>query len=183
LQAGHSQKIDPNLDLFTGEQHSSDNRNFRIFLDSAPDRWGRLLMDRRESVLARREKRPRKKLYEVDYLLGVHDLYRMGGLRFKMSPEKSFLSDDRYFATPPLASLSELEYAVNQIESDQDAIDDEYLKWLSMLISPGSSLGGARPKSSVIDAEGNLWIAKFPSRYDDYDVGAFEMLCYKMALQ
>jgi serine/threonine-protein kinase HipA len=183
LQAGHSQKIDPNLDLFTGEQHSSDNRNFRIFLDSAPDRWGRLLMDRRESVLARREKRQRKKLYEVDYLLGVHDLYRMGGLRFKMSPEKSFLSDDCCLAAPPLASLSELEYAVNQIESDQDAIDDEYLKWLSMLISPGSSLGGARPKSSVIDAGGNLWIAKFPSRYDDYDVGAFEMLCYKMALQ
>ena len=181
LKAGFSQKIDPHLELYTGEQHSSDNRNFRIFLDSAPDRWGRLLMDRRETIMARRENRQRKKLYETDYLLGVHDLYRMGGLRFKINEAEPFLSDAQSLAAPPLSSLSELEHAVSRIESDEKALDDEYLKWLPMLISPGSSLGGARPKSSVVDAQGDLWIAKFPSRYDDVDIGAFEMLCHQMA--
>ena len=183
LLARHAQKIDPTLELYTGEQHSSDNRNFRTFLDSAPDRWGRLLMNRREAVLAKRENRKRKKLYESNYLLGVHDLYRMGGLRFKEDQDANFLSDNQVLSAPPLASLPELEQAVNRIESDKNAMDDEYLKWLSILISPGSSLGGARPKSSVIDKSDDLRIAKFPSRYDDYDVGAFEMLCYQMALR
>jgi serine/threonine-protein kinase HipA len=183
LNMGHAQKIDPRLELYTGEQHSGDNRNFKAFLDSTPDRWGRLLMDRRELVLAKRENRQREKLYESDYLLGVHDLYRMGGLRFKTDQEGSFLSHDHHLAAPPLSTLPELEHAVHRIESDQGAMDDEYLKWLSMLISPGSSLGGARPKSSVSGDKGELWIAKFPSRYDDYDIGAFEMLCHNMAVQ
>ena len=183
LVGGYAQKIDPYLELYTGEQHSSEDRNFRIFLDSAPDRWGRLLMDRRETILARRENRQRKKLYEIDYLLGVHDHYRMGGLRYKINEDGRFLNDEHQLTAPPLSSLPELEQAVHKIESDQNAMDDDYLRWLSMLFSPGSSLGGARPKSSVVDGEGNLWIAKFPSRFDNYDVGAFEMLCYLMAIE
>lgn len=178
-----SQQIDPELHLFQGEQHSQNNQNFRVFLDSCPDRWGRLLMKRREAYLAHQENRRPKQLSEVDYLLGVHDFSRMGAFRFKTDLNSDFLDDKKQFAAPPLSSLRELEHASLQIEMDNTK-DDDYLKWLSLLISPGSSLGGARPKASVIDDKTQeLWIAKFPSRYDEYDIAAWEFLAYKLAIQ
>jgi len=182
LQSPYAQKIDPSLNLFTGEQHSEGSHNFRTFLDSCPDRWGRLLMKRREAVLARQEDRGPTVLNEVDYLLGVHDLYRMGGLRFKRDLKGGFLDNDEQFTAPPISSLRELEYAVQQVEENKNIDKPEYLKWLSMLISPGSSLGGARPKASVVDKNKHLWIAKFPSRYDDYDMAAWEFVAYKLAV-
>ncbi len=182
LNSPYALPIDPELQLFSGRQFSSDN-NFRIFLDSCPDRWGRLLMKRREAVIAQQEKRRAKPLYEIDYLLGVHDQYRMGGLRFKRDPDGDFLDNNNKQAAPPLGSLRELEHAASQIEGDQPIDDPDYLKWLYMLISPGSSLGGARPKATVIDDQQSLWIAKFPSRYDDIDIGAWEFVCYQLALQ
>lgn len=181
LNSPYSQPIDPELHLYAGRQFSNEN-NFRTFLDSCPDRWGRLLMKRREAAIARLEDRRPKVLMETDYLLGVHDQYRMGGLRFKREPEGNFLDDNDQLAAPPISSLRELEHAVGQVEDGGKADDPDYLKWLFMLISPGSSLGGARPKACVIDHDQSLWIAKFPSRYDDYDVGAWEFVVYQLAL-
>jgi len=183
LTSPYSQKIDPDLHLYQGEQHSSDDRNFRVFLDSCPDRWGRLIMQRREAVWARQENRKPKKLTEADYLLGVHDLHRMGALRFKLDENGSFLDDNSELAAPPISSLRELEIATLEVEKPGVNLSPDYQKWINMLISPGSSLGGARPKASVMDEEGNLWIAKFPSLYDDYDVAAWEMLVYKLAIE
>ena len=181
LKSPYALQIDPELHLFDGRQYSSDNNNFRIFLDSCPDRWGRLLMKRREAVLATQEQRRPTLLMEVDYLLGVHDQHRMGGLRFKRNQDGPFLDDNDKLAAPPLSSLRELEYAVSQVEGDHSTDDPDYLKWLFMLISPGSSLGGAHPKASIIDENQTLWIAKFPSLNDDYDVGGWEYVTYRLA--
>ncbi|PSJ41219.1 toxin HipA [Zobellella endophytica] len=174
-------KIDPDLHLFEGNQHKGDDRNFRTFLDSCPDRWGRLLMQRREAAMARREGRRVNPLQESDYLLGVYDEYRMGALRFKTDLKGPFLDDDKRLSAPPMTSLRELEHAARQVEQNLDHDDPDYMKWLSMLISPGSSLGGARPKASVADEQGHLWIAKFPSQHDDHDIGAWEYLTYLLA--
>lgn len=176
-------KIDPDLQLFEGQQHKGDERNFRIFLDSCPDRWGRLLMQRREAAFARQENRRPDRLQESDYLLGVHDAYRMGAMRFKTDPAGPFLDDDEHLSAPPITSLRELEHAAREVEQNADFDDPEYMKWLSMLISPGSSLGGARPKASVVDEKGDLWIAKFPSQHDGHDIGAWEYLTYRLAQQ
>ena len=180
LNSPYALPIDPDLQLVSGRQYSAD-QNFRIFLDSCPDRWGRLLMKRRESVIAREEQRKPRHLNEIDYLLGVHDQHRMGGIRFKASPEGEFLDNKQQFSVLPIKSIQELEQAVSQIEKGDES-DPDYIKWLNMLFSPGSSLGGARPKASVIDTQQSLWIAKFPSRYDDYDVAAWEYLAYQLAL-
>lgn len=181
LQSSNVQKIDPDLELYSGEQHSADTNNFRAFLDSCPDRWGRLLMKRREAIIARQEDRRPRVLNEVDYLLGVHDLYRQGALRFKSTLDGAFLDNDGRLAAPPISSLRELEHAAKQIE-ESDSDDPEYLKWLYMLMSPGSSLGGARPKACVVDEENHLWIAKFPSQHDDHDIAAWEYLAYHLAI-
>ncbi len=182
LQSTFAQQIDPELRLYSGEQHNNDQQNFGVFLDSCPDRWGRLLMKRREAVIARQEERKPHVLNESDYLLGVHDMYRMGALRFKLDFDGDFLDNNEQLAAPPVTSLPELEYAVTKLEDAEDISDPEYLKWLNMLISPGSSLGGARPKSCIIDKENNLWIAKFPSGHDHYDIGAWEFVVHRLAM-
>ena len=182
LQSSFIQEIDPDLGLYPGIQYLRDEKsNFGVFLDSSPDRWGRVLMDRRESIFARMENRPRKNLNESDYLLGVFDEQRMGALRFKESESSAFLNDNRDFATPPWTSIRELEQASYQLENDLFEDDSEQLKWLNMLLAPGSSLGGARPKAGVSYTDGSLWIAKFPSKSDLYDVGAWEMIVNELA--
>ena len=182
LQSEYAQRIDPDLNLYSGEQYGEDSKNFRVFLDSCPDRWGRLLMKRWEAIIARQEKRRPRVLHEMDYLLGVQDRYRLGALRFKSALDGEFLDHDKKPAVPPISSLKELEHAALQVEGNGDATDSEYLKWLYMLISPGSSLGGARPKASVIDEQGQLWIAKFPSLHDDYNIEAWEFVTYQLAI-
>src|SRR5690625_1420946 len=142
-----------------------------------PDRWGKTLMQRREAIL--NEEGERKRLTDVDYLLGVNDLTRMGGLRFKLEEDGPFLDDNDEKGVPPLAALRELQYAADVVESDEDS--DAVREWIMFLLAPGSSLGGARPKASVSDEEGNLWIAKFPSRQDDMDKGAWEYLAWELA--
>lgn len=176
-------QIDPILTLHSGELYNDEaDKNFCAFLDSSPDRWGRILMQRRAAIDARKGIRATSRLNELDYLLGVHDSYRMGGIRFKRAGSNAFLDDNSEFAAPPMASLRELEHAAMQIEKDDDIDSDEYYRWLKMLISPGSSLGGARPKACVTDEQGHLWIAKFPNLNDTHDVGAWEMVCYELAL-
>lgn len=184
LDCGHAFILDPDLQLFKGPQYlSSDNKiNFGLFLDSAPDRWGKVLMQRREAAKARLEERKPRKLFETDYLLGVYDGHRMGGLRFKLEPTGPFLNDDELQRIPPWTSLRELEQICLKLE-EEDAIDDpNYLQWLNILIKPGSSLGGARPKAGISDPDNHLWIAKFPSKNDTEDTGAWEMVTYEMAV-
>jgi serine/threonine-protein kinase HipA len=182
IAKGIVQELDPDLQFFSGDQYLEEKKlNFGIFTDSCPDRWGRVLMQRREAILARQEERTPQKLNESDYLLGVYDDSRMGALRFKLDPNGEFLNNTADFATPPWARLRELEQASLKIEEDGDAASEEYAKWLNMLISPGSSLGGARPKANILDENGNLWMAKFPSKSDDADVGGWEMVAYQIA--
>lgn len=181
LKSKFAQVIDPNLELFSGPQYLNDKKNnFGIFLDSSPDRWGRVLMKRREAVLARNENRPVKTLMELDFLLGVYDENRVGGLRFKLAEDEEFLNQDRSLAAPPITSLSELQFASLQLEKDENITDEENIKWLNMLMAPGSSLGGARPKASITDKD-ELWIAKFPSASDYKDTGGWEMVVHTLA--
>ncbi len=184
LSSKFAQVLDPDLQLFAGPQYlnSEEKYNFGLFLDSSPDRWGRVLMQRREAARARLEDRKANKLFETDYLLGVYDDHRMGGLRFKMDPKGSFLNHDQHLASPPWTSIRELEQISMRLEEGDAVNDPEYLQWLNMLITPGSSLGGARPKASVLDPDNHLWIAKFPSRSDEGDIGAWEMVTYELAI-
>ncbi|MCK5883425.1 MAG: type II toxin-antitoxin system HipA family toxin, partial [Bacteriovoracaceae bacterium] len=177
-------QLDPDLQLYPGDQYlATKKHNFGLFMDSSPDRWGRKLMLRREAVLARSESRTPNKLYGSDFLLGVYDKNRMGALRFKLDLAGDFLNNNQDLATPPWTSIRELEHASLKLEEEGIENDKEYLKWLNMLISPGSSLGGARPKASIIDNDNRLWIAKFPSKLDDVNVGGWEMVAYKIALE
>ncbi len=181
INNGSAQNLDPDLQLFSGPQYlSGGKRNFGIFLDSSPDRWGRVLMDRREAILAKNENRKLKNLFEEDYLLGVYDLHRMGALRFKQESEGPFLNDNMGLASPPWTSLRELEFASLQLENNE-LKDEDLVKWISLLLAPGASLGGARPKASVTGPDETLWIAKFPSVKDKTDIGAWEMVATDMA--
>lgn len=182
LESGMAQHLDPDLRLFSGPQYAPEGKsNFGIFLDSSPDRWGRTLMDRREALLARAAARKPQALLETDYLLGVFDGHRMGALRFKESEEGPFLNSNTEMATPPWTSIRTLEQAASELEKDSGSYADQ-LKWINMLIAPGSSLGGARPKASVLDPENHLWIAKFPSGNDKNDIGGWEMVVHQLAV-
>lgn len=170
--------LDPELMPYSGRQYPSGKNIFGLFADASPDRWGRVLMNKRERILAGKEGRKPSKLYDSDYLLGVYDEARMGGIRFKMDPLGPFLSDDKETAAPPWATLRTLEEASRNFESDETGLSE---KWLNQLIKPGSSLGGARPKATVTDTKGQLWIAKFPSKNDENDTGAWEMVAHDLA--
>lgn len=153
-----------------------------MLADSSPDRWGRMLMNRR----LERDKRAglvpaNTRLFESNYLLGVHDAYRAGALRFKIDDDGPFLDNREGLAAPPLVQLRELEAASQSVENDPDNTAAEGNDWIRMLIAPGGSLGGARPKASVVDTEGQLWIAKFPSVRDEHDVGAWEYIVSTLA--
>ncbi len=181
LQDGLAFTLDPTLALYAGAQYAArDAQQFGIFLDSAPDRWGRLLMERREALFAGRERRPVRVLADWDFLLGVHDHARGGALRFRRGPGQPFL-DDSEFSAPPLARLRELEHSARELEAPGSEQRPQYAQWLAMLLAPGSSLGGARPKASFTDDDGSLWIAKFPSREDRRDMGAWEYLVHGLA--
>lgn len=169
--------LDPDLMLYPGRQFPSDNQMFGVFSDASPDRWGRTLMNRRERLIANKENRKPNKLYDSDYLMGVYDETRMGGLRFKFDVDGPFLSNDSDSSVPPWTTLRTLEEASRNYEKDET----ENTKWINQLIKLGSSLGGARPKANVIDTKGQLWIAKFPSRKDENDIGAWEKVVHDLA--
>lgn len=182
LKSPHAQILDPDLGLFSGPQYAREgHNNFGLFLDSAPDRWGRVLMQRREAQLAKGEERDVQPLLESDYLLGVYDKHRMGAFRFRLSEDGPFLDNQAHMATPPWTKLRDLEHASLQLEGQDAESNKDYLSWLKMLIAPGGSLGGARPKASVQDESGHPWIAKFPSRRDEINIGKWEYLVYQLA--
>lgn len=176
-------QLDPRLGAYTGRQYPPQGQEtFGVFADASPDRWGRVLMRRR----LEREQRagradPRTRLFESDYLLGVHDTYRVGALRFRRDDQGTFLDDRHDAAAPPFVQLRALEAASLALERDEDNTAAQADDWLRLLIAPGGSLGGARPKASVVDPQGRLWIAKFPSIRDDVDVGAWEMVVQTLA--
>lgn len=173
--------IDPEIPLTPGAHFAAPGRVLHgVFRDTAPDRWGRVLMERREAALARSEARVPCRLSDWDFLLGVNDASRMGALRFRDAQASRWL-DDREPGVPPATRLRELEAIARRI--DQPGAEDlpEYETWLRMLVVPGTSLGGARPKASFADEHGELWLAKFPANEDRYDVGAWEFLTHQVA--
>ena len=172
--------LDPDIVLYSGPQFPGAKENFGIFLDSMPDTWGRTLMKKRAAQLAKESGKPAPVLHDTDFLLGVADTCRMGALRFKLDPDGPFLDDDRNAPVPPWTSVGELQHIAGLVESDKDT--KELNKWLVMLMAPGSSLGGARPKANIIDKNGQLWIAKFPSKNDTIDKAKWEYLVYRLAL-
>lgn len=177
-KTGLTLTLDPELMPYSGRQYPTGKNIFGLFADASPDRWGRVLMNKRERILAEKEGRKPSKLYDSDYLLGVYDETRMGGIRFKANQEGPFLSDDKETAAPPWATLRTLEEASRNFENDETGLTE---KWLNQLIKPGSSLGGARPKATVVDTKDQLWIAKFPSKNDENDTGAWEMVAHDLA--
>ena len=169
--------IDPEIKFYSGRQWKTNNfvnSSFGIFLDSAPDRWGRLLLKRKENENAKLENRNPKTLYDSDYLLGVSDFTRMGAIRYKTEIDGEFV-DNSDKAIPPITRLRELESAALAFENEE--LKEKY----EILLSPGSSLGGARPKANVVDENGTIYIAKFPSKNDEYDVGKLEKKVYDLA--
>lgn len=174
--------IDPELHLVEGRSYPARDRGiFGIFRDTAPDRWGRLLMERREAIEAQQERRQPRRLTDWDFLIGVSDLTRMGALRLRqIDPPHGFV-DDREHSAPPVTRLRELEAIARELSREGVEDRPEYAQWLAQLIAPGTSLGGARPKASFSTAEGDLWLAKFPAHDDRRDIGAWEYLAFKLA--
>jgi len=181
LKSKQQMLLDPDIQFYSGPQYPNNKENFGVFLDSIPDTWGRTLMKRREAQLANEKGEKPKTLYEIDFLLGVYDESRMGALRFKLDPKGPFLDNNNQNPTPPWSSIRELQEAAKNFENEDD--NDEVRKWLAVLMAPGSSLGGARPKANILDENKELWIAKFPSKNDTIDKAAWEYLAYQLAIK
>lgn len=179
LKYAHAFPLDPELDLTSGEFFPG-NSNFGVFMDSCPDRWGQTLMKRREVVEAREDHRTPRTLGPWDFLLGVQDCTRMGALRFSQHGEQDFLANEALSA-PPVTKMAELQTVAYQLTMKKQDNLDKIKEWLKVLVAPGSSLGGARPKANLVDEDGSLWIAKFPSAEDDLDVAIWEKLLHDLA--
>jgi serine/threonine-protein kinase HipA len=179
LKQAQAFPLDPELDL-TGGEFYPGNANFGVFMDSCPDRWGQTLMKRWEAVEAREQVRTPNTLGAWEFLLGVQDCTRMGALRFSNPESEAFLADEARSA-PPVARIAELQTVAFELTRKKQGDLDKIKEWLKVLVAPGSSLGGARPKANLVDEDGNLWVAKFPSADDDYDVALWEMLLHELA--
>ena len=169
-------ELAPDMPLGAGMMFTQ-HKMFGVFEDTAPDRWGRTLMRRHEQELAQSESRTAKTLNEIDYIVRVNDFARQGALRFKANADGAFLTMDNE-PIPPLVRLPELLHAADAIADNTDTNKD-----LLLLLAPGSSLGGARPKASVIDDAGDLCIAKFPKKDDATHVVAWEAVALELAKQ
>ena len=174
--------LSADINNYPGQQYTQLGRDiFGCFSDALPDRWGRLLLNRREQILAAEEERPVRKLSSFDYLMGIDDFSRMGGFRFKISKDGDFINCEKSLRIPPLTDIRALVLASMEIEKCEELNKVPEKKWLLQLIHPGTSLGGARPKAGVMNEDGSLCVAKFPSRNDDYDVGLWEHLSHLLA--
>ena len=174
--------LSADINNYPGQQYTQPGRNiFGCFSDALPDRWGRLLLNRREQILATEEQRPFRKLSSFDYLVSIDDFSRMGGFRFKTCHDGEFINCDSHLRIPPITDLRSLVAASMEIEKSEELNRLPEKKWIQQLVHPGSSLGGARPKAGVRDTDGCLYVAKFPSRNDDYDVSLWEHLSHLLA--
>lgn len=180
LEAPGRFNVDPSFQLYEGEQRAPRGGLAGVFADTAPERWGRLLLERREARAARREGRRARPLGEWDFLVGVSDELRMGALRFARASDGTFVEEGPS-AVPPMARLRTLQYHAGQVERGVEVPEPEAEDEVALLIAPGSSLGGARPKANFRGDDGALWIAKFPSRDDRRDVGAWEYVLNQLA--
>jgi serine/threonine-protein kinase HipA len=160
--------LDPDIAWYSGKQYPNGKENFGVFMDSMPDTWGRRLMERRAAQDAREKDIVAANLYDIDFLLGVYDESRMGALRFKIDPEGPFLDNNSAYPTPHWSNIRELQHAAEVIDSDKES--KVAVKYLAMLMAPGSSLGGARPKANILDD-------------DTIDKAAWEYLAYTLALE
>jgi serine/threonine-protein kinase HipA len=177
----HNHLLDPYLQYYSGKYFPGNNsENFSLFLDSSPGEWGRMLHSKYEHVLARKEKRDVHKLRTTDFLVRVFDYYRQGALRFKMNANEEFSTSDEQFFLPTLASLKELERAANVCMGEHVG-DKDFIPAIEALIHPGGALGGKRPKVNVIDDEWQMWMAKFPSPQDQWDIGGWEFVAHTLA--
>ena len=175
-------QLSDDINNYTGIQYCQQNNEiFGCFADSLPDRWGRTLILRREQILAMEEKRPIRRLTEFDFLTGIDDYTRIGGFRYKIDPTGEFINTSNKLQIPPITEIKELVRASNEIELSEEKNTLPQKKWLFQLIQPGTSLGGARPKATIIDENKHLYIAKFPSRNDLYDVALWEHLSHLLA--
>ena len=176
--------LSEDLNNYPGQQYTQPGKDiFGCFSDALPDRWGRTLLNRREQILAGEKKRPVRRLSSFDYLLGIDDYSRMGGFRFKESMDGDFINVSDTLRIPPLTDIRQLIEASREIEKSEEENQLPDKKWIVQLVHPGSSLGGARPKASIIDVDKVLYIAKFPSRKDDYDTALWEHFCHLLAIQ
>ena len=174
--------LSDDLNNYPGQQYTAPGKDiFGCFSDALPDRWGRTLINRREQILAKEENRPVRRLSSFDYLIGIEDFSRMGAFRFKESMNGEYINASEVLRIPPLTDIRELIAASSEIEKSEDENRLPEMRWIAQLVQPGSSLGGARPKASVIDENRILCIAKFPSRKDDYDVGLWEHFSHLLA--
>ena len=174
--------LSDDLNNYPGQQYTQPDKDiFGCFSDALPDRWGRTLLLRREQIAAAEEKRPVRRLSSFDFLTGIDDFSRMGGFRFKEDLDGEFINVSESLKIPPLTDIRELIAASAEIENceENNMLPDR--KWIAQLVQPGTSLGGARPKANVVDADKTLYVAKFPSRKDDYDVGLWEHFSHLLA--
>lgn len=166
--------LSPSLPLAAGQFHSNDPL-FPAFTDPAPDTWGQKLMRRAERARAEQEGRQPRTLFDVDFLAGVDDRTRLGALRFKDPDSDAFLTTTGA-PVPPLIDLPALLGATDRIDRGRETNSD-----IALVLAPGTSLGGARPKASVRDKDGGLLVAKFPKRDDDWPVTRWEAILLSLA--
>lgn len=174
--------LSDDLNNYPGQQYTQPDKDiFGCFSDALPDRWGRTLLLRREQIAAAEEKRPVRRLSSFDFLTGIDDFSRMGGFRFKEEPDGEFINVSETLKIPPLTDIRELISASTEIEKSEENNMLPDKKWIAQLVQPGTSLGGARPKANVVDTDKTLYVAKFPSRKDDYNVGLWEHFSHLLA--
>lgn len=175
-------KLSEDINNYPGLQYTQPGNDiFGCFSDALPDRWGRTLLKRREQIQASEKKRAVRNLSSFDYLMGIDDFSRMGGFRLKRELDGDFINVSPSLKIPPLTELRQLVLASQEVEKSEENDVLPEKKWIAQLIQPGTSLGGARPKAGVLDDSGNLCIAKFPSRKDDYDTGLWEHFSHLLA--
>ena len=176
--------LSDDLNNYPGQQYSLPEKDiFGCFSDALPDRWGRTLLLRREQIVAAEEKRPVRRLSSFDFLTGIDDFSRMGGFRFKEIPDGEFINVSESLKIPSLTDIRGLIAASAEIEKSEEKNILPDRKWIAQLVHPGTSLGGARPKANVIDTDKTLYVAKFPSRKDDYDVEIWEHFSHQLAIK
>lgn len=171
------------LNTYPGSQYTIPDKDiFGCFSDVLPDRWGRTLLLRREQIEATEQGRTMRRLSSFDYLTGIDDTSRIGGFRFKKDKEGSFINTSELLKVPPLTEIQELLAASREVEKSEENNVLADRRWIDQLVHPGSSLGGSRPKASVMGVDKALYIAKFPSRKDDYDAGLWEHFSHLLAM-
>lgn len=176
LERPNPLRLDGSLYLQKGYQYSNEGM-FPFIEDMLPDRWGRALIRRKEAREAKRENRTIRTLLESDYLASIDDAGRKGALRIKAEKDGDFISPFSETSIPPDLFLNHLEQMAKSFEEGDDIEDKAFMD----ILRQGSSLGGARPKANVYGSDGRLYLAKFPSKHDEYDVGAFEKLSNELA--